>query len=151
MTLMDIQKKLRHLWRTHGTLNNVVIAIALIIAASWAWGSISMMQTNFAAQKSVDDRQRELDLMQLEVDTLQYQQNYYKSDEYKDLAARTNLGLASPGEKVLLLPKNSEAIVASDAADTKKETTTKSTSQAASNLEQWVNFLLGNNAEVLQN
>ena len=110
-----------------------------------------MMQTNFAAQKSVDDQQRELDLMQLEVDTLQYQQNYYKSDEYKDLAARTNLGLASPGEKVLLLPKNSEAIVASDAADTKKETTTKSTSQAASNLEQWVNFLLGNNAEVLQN
>jgi cell division protein FtsB len=152
MTLMDISKKLRHLWRAYGTLNNVVIAVALIIAASWAWGSISMMQTNFSAQKSVDDQQRDLELMQLEVDTLQFQQNYYKSDEYKDLAARMNLGLASPGEKVLLLPKNSDAVIAGDKADAKKETqtSTQSTSQAASNLEQWMNFLVGNNAEVLR-
>ena len=152
MTLMDISKKLRHLWRAYGTLNNVVIAVALIIAASWAWGSISMMQTNFSAQKSVDDQQRDLELMQLEVDTLQFQQNYYKSDEYKDLAARMNLGLASPGEKVLLLPKNSDAVIAGDKADAKKETqtSTQSTSQAASNLEQWMNFLVGNNAEALR-
>ena len=152
MTLMDISKKLRHLWRAYGTLNNVVIAVALIIAASWAWGSISMMQTNFSAQKSVDDQQRDLELMQLEVDTLQFQQNYYKSDEYKDLAARMNLGLASPGEKVLLLPKNSDAVIAGDKADAKKETqtSTQSTSQAASNLEQRMNFLVGNNAEVLR-
>ena len=110
------------------------------------------MQTNFAAQKMVDSQKRELDLMQLEVDTLQYQQNYYKSDEYKDLAARTNLGLAAPGEKVLLLPKNSPAVVMADKESEKKSLapSTRATTPASSNFDQWINFFLGNNAEVLR-
>ena len=86
-----------------------ILAVALLIAASWAWGSVTVMQRNFALQKDADEQQRQLQLTQLEVDTLQYQQNYYKSDEYKDLAARKFLGLASPGEKVLILPPNSQA------------------------------------------
>ena len=70
MPLMDIQKRVRHLWRTYGTLNNIVMAVALAIAASWVWGTITQMQTNFAAQKAVDDQQRQLQLSQLEVETL---------------------------------------------------------------------------------
>ena len=89
MTLMDIKKKLYHSWRVYGTMNNIVVAVALLIAASWAWGSISVMQRNFTLQKDADEQQRQLELSQLQVDTLQYQQNYYKSDEYKDLSART--------------------------------------------------------------
>lgn len=152
MALVGIKKKLRHLWNTYGTLNNIVIVVALLIATGWAWGSISIMQTNFAAQKMVDSQKRELDLMQLEVDTLQYQQNYYKSDEYKDLAARTNLGLAAPGEKVLLLPKNSPAVVMADKESEKKSLapSTRATTPASSNFDQWINFFLGNNAEVLR-
>ena len=58
MPLMDIQKRVRHLWRTYGTLNNIVMVVALAIAASWAWGTVTQMQTNFAAQKAVDEQTR---------------------------------------------------------------------------------------------
>ena len=150
MTLTAIQKQARHLWRIYGTLNNIVMGVALLVAASWAWGTVSQMQTNFAAQKAVDEQKRELRLTELQLATLKYQQNYYKSDEYKDLAARTKLGLVSPGEKVLVLPPNSQAVIDQDAADEK--TTAEGVSQApkGTNLEQWLKFLTGQSAQGLQ-
>lgn len=144
MTLMNIKKRANYLWREYGTMNNIVVAVALLVAASWAWGSVTVMQRNFALQREADEQQRQVELSQLEVDTLQYQQNYYKSDEYKDLAARTYLGLASPGEKVLVLPPNSPA-TKDDEVSTKNKTTTQKVG-SPSNLDQWLNFLLGNNS-----
>ncbi|MGB4767683.1 MAG: hypothetical protein WBP22_00335 [Candidatus Saccharimonas sp.] len=145
MSITDIRKRLVHFWRVYGTLNNIVMAVALVIATGWAWGSVSMIQTNFNAQKSLDDQRRQLALTQLEVDTLQYQQNYYKTDEYKDLAARKDLGLASPGEDVLLLPPNTLAVKDADAADTSKASLQSSgTSRVIeSNFDQWMSFLTG--------
>ncbi len=147
---MDIRKRALHLWRVYGTLNNIVITVALVVAASLVWGAISTMETNFAAQKSVDDLKRQEQLTQLEVDTLKFQQNYYKSDEYKDLSARQTLGLASPGEKVLLLPPNSAAVKQADSAAAKGATTTKPTA-SESNFDQWMTFLGGGDAKALQN
>ena len=143
--LTNIQKRAKHYWRIYGTMNNIVVVVSLVIAASWAWGSVMVMQRNFALQKDADEQQRQLELTQLEVETLKYQQNYYSSDEYKDLAARTYLGLASPGEKVLILPPNS-ASVKDEAVRlaTKPVVVTKNT--ARNNIDQWINFLAGNSA-----
>ncbi|MGB4762443.1 MAG: hypothetical protein WBP12_03770 [Candidatus Saccharimonas sp.] len=145
MSITDIRKRLVHFWHAHGTLNNIVMAVALVIATGWAWGSVSMIQTNFNAQKSLEDQRRQLELTQLEVDTLQYQQNYYKTDEYKDLAARKDLGLASPGEDVLLLPPNTQAVKDQDAADAEKTAVQASgeSSITESNFDQWMSFLTG--------
>lgn len=150
MPLMDIQKRVRHLWRTYGTLNNIVMVVALAIAASWVWGTITQMQTNFAAQKAVDDQQRQLQLTQLEVETLKYQRNYYGSDEYKDLAAREKLGLVAPGEKVLVLPPNSQAVKAADTAEEKRTTQRIVAKTTDSNLIQWLKFLTGQSARGLK-
>jgi len=149
MKQTDIIKTLYHLKHRYGTMNNIVVAIALIIAASWAWGSITMMQRNFALQKDYDARKRELQLTELEVATLEYQQNYYRSDEYKDLAAREHLGLAAQGEKVLILPPNSEAAKQYGKEPTVAQKASEPGS-APSNLEQWAGFLLGTSAEQLQ-
>ena len=73
--------------------------VAAFIVLSWLWGSVSMIQANFEAQKAVEERQREKDILELEVETLRYQQNYYNSDEFKDLEARSKLGLAIEDRK----------------------------------------------------
>ena len=153
MSISELTKLARRYWRHYGTMNNIVIGVALLIAAGWAWGSITTMQRNFSLQKEVDAEQRQLELMDLEVQTLQYQQNYYKSDEYKDLSAREHLGLASPGEKVLFLPPNSAA-VKHESEQQKDETAVTATrpapGSAPSNLEQWINFFSGASAGELQ-
>ena len=150
MTLMDIKKRARHLWRIYGTLINVVISVALVIAASFAWGAIFTMETNFTAQKAVEDLKREQQVTQLEVDMLKFKQNYYKTDEYKDLAARESLGLASPGEKVLMLPPNSDAVKRLDDREAGQTTSMVATTASMSNFEQWMSFLNGGEARALQ-
>ena len=150
---MRLKQFARYVWGRFATLNFGVAAIAAVVALSWVWGSVSMIQTNFDAQKVVDERQHELEVLQLEVATLQYQQNYYQSDEYKDLEARAKLGLVSPDEKVLILPDNSQAVQQQDAADNQSSVSvaTQNSSSTKSNFQQWIDFLSGNSASQLQN
>ena len=144
---MAIKRKLYFLWHRYGNLNNVVLAAALIIAASWAWGSISTMQTNFEAQKSVEAQKKQAELTRLQVETLKYQNNYYKSSEYQDLVARTNLGLASAGEKLLILPPNSASVRQADKGEETK--VTHHSEKPGTNVDQWLLFLSGKSAKML--
>lgn len=136
----NLQKFYYRLRHDYLTMNNVVLVVALLIAASWTWGSIGAMQRNYRLQKDLDNKERQLQLVQLETDTLRFQQNYYRSDEYKELAVRERLGLVFPGEKVLILPPNSEA---AKNADENYGRVAIATPVQASNMEQWINFLFG--------
>lgn len=129
------------------TTNNLVIGVALLIAIGWAWGSIGVLERNYALQRTIYDKEQQLKLVELETETLKYQQNYYKSDEYKELAARQRLGLVFPGEKVLIMPPNSAAAKSSDRQVT-VEAQPKVVEQ--SNFQQWLNFLLGGTAQSLR-
>ena len=124
------------------TLNNVVVVVAFIIAANWVWGSLEMMQRNFSLQKELDDKSRQLIVAQLDTDNAKLEQRYYKTDEYKELAVRQRLGLVSPGERLLILPPNSEAVKNADKVVAIKPSTTV---VPISNFGQWMNFLFGAN------
>ena len=129
-----------HLKHNYATTQNAVVAAAIVIALGWVWGSVSMMQRNYELQRRVDARERELQLRQLEVEMLGYERAYYQTSEYQELAARQYLGLAEPGEQLLVLPPNSEQAKADDAAAQPVVTATQ-----PSNYEQWLNFLSGRN------
>ena len=119
--------------------------VALLIGIGWAWGSVGMMQRNFALQKEVDSKKRDSLLAELEVQSLQFEQKYYQSDEYKELALRQRTGLVKPGEKVLFLPPNTAQ--AKNADSQVKGETTPQVAKTPSNMAQWVNFLFGGNHE----
>ena len=124
------------------TFNNIVIAAACLIAASWVWGSLEVMQRNYNLQKQVDIKQRQLQLTRLQRDSLELQKKYYQTDEYKELAVRDTLGLVRPGENLLILPPNSAEAVAAD-APVQKVTIAQ---ESLPNLQQWLNFLFGGNS-----
>lgn len=148
MKQIPLRKAYYHLKHRYFTLNNLVAAIALFIAASWAWGSVELMQRNYGLQKELDAKKRELTLTELEMQTLAYQQRYYQSNEYRDLAAREHLGLVQKGEKVLILPPNSEA--AKQYGKSKEVVPNLASVETPSNFEQWMNFLFGGNFKDLQ-
>ena len=139
--MLHMRRLIYHIKHRYFTLNGIVIMIAAVIALGWAWGSVSVMQRNYTLQRNLDAKQRSLTLLELEVDTLEYEKHYYASAEYQELSAREHLGLASRGEKVLLLPPNSEA------AKSFGEDTTVNAPRVTrpSNFEQWIDFLTGNN------
>ena len=139
-----IRRLYYHVRHNYLTTNNIVVLVGLCVAASWAWGSVQAMERNYSLQKSVDYKQRELRLAQLEKQKLEYEQNYYSSDEYRELAAREKLGLVAQGEKVLVLPLNT---VPPD--DNRKRTFTPQAIEL-SNIQQWTNFLTGASFNNLQ-
>jgi len=140
MHKINSQKIIYHIRHRYLTLNNVVILAAFLIAAGWIWGSLGVMQRNYTLQKDIDLKRQQLQLVQLQRDNLALQKNYYETAEYQELAVRDSLGLVKQGEKVLVLPPNSQA--AKD-ADVTTKTVATTNRQTASNLEQWVNFLFG--------
>jgi hypothetical protein len=143
MKNINIRKWYYHIRHRYVTMNNVVIAVALVIGASWTWGSIEMMQRNYNLQKEVDSKRREQQLADLEVQTLTYEQKYYKSSEYQDLAMRQRLGMADAGEKALILPPNSQAAKNADTQHQKKSAVVV----PESSFQQWANFLFGANRD----
>jgi hypothetical protein len=142
MKNINIRKWYYHIRHRYVTMNNVVIAVALVIGASWTWGSIEMMQRNYNLQKEVDSKRREQQLADLEVQTLAYEQRYYKSSEYQDLAMRQRLGMADAGEKALILPPNSQAAKNADRQHKKAAVVAPESS-----FQQWANFLFGANRD----
>jgi uncharacterized protein YxeA len=142
MLKINIRKLIYNLRWRYLTLNNIVLVIAIVIGANWVWESIEVMQRNYILQRTLDLKQRQQTLAELENTTLGFEQRYYQSDEYKELATRKYLGLAESGEKVLILPPNTPI-------ETEKKTRAGS-EEPPSNLRQWMNFLLGSNRRNLQ-
>ena len=124
-------------------MNNVVMSIALLVGIGWAWASIGAMQRNYNLQKEVDGKAQQEKLLELETQSLLFEQKYYKTSEYQELAIRDRLGLAASGESVVLLPPNSEAAKTADKLLEKQPQEVASAS--ISNFQQWMNFLFGGN------
>ena len=142
MQKINIRKFIYHVRHKYLTFNNLVIMAAFLIALGWVWGSLQVMQRNYGLQKEVDYKRRQLQLAELQKDSLELEQRYYQTNEYKELAARESLGLVMPGEKVLILPENSVAAKKSD-TKTSGSSTQVVPQDKTSNMEQWLNFLFG--------
>lgn len=119
-------------------LNNSVLAIALLVAVSWIWGTVEAIQRNFALQQQVDTLTQELSFHELENETLIFQQKYYQTDEYLELSAREHLNKSAEGEKVLILPPNTVKLASDETAEP-----AITPIRERSNFDQWSYFLFG--------
>ena len=89
------------------TVNNVVLVVALVLCASWAWASVTTMTRNWELERKLEARQLAQAKMELEIATMELEQEYYQTEEYQELAARAKQGLMLPGETMVVLPENS--------------------------------------------
>ncbi len=142
---MSIETKIRrtiyHIRYRYPTREIITVLLVGIAIVWFIWGSVQAMQKNYELRKVVEDKKRTAQLTELEMLTLEYEQRYLQSEEYKKLAVRERLGYGDPGEKVLILPQNSLQATATDkpSAGQGKE------QPRPSNLSQWGNFLFGGN------
>ena len=142
--MSNIRTKLRQFryWLKHDLLvfDNVVLLVALAFCLAWTWGPISAMSRNWSLAQEIQNPRRELALLELEVETLELENEYYTSAEYQELAARKYQNKILPGETLVYLPENSFAARTKHANDATTETTVAETS----NIQQWLQFLFGN-------
>ncbi len=119
------------------TLNNIVLFAAIILCLVWTYGAVNSMARNWELEEKLKTRQLEAAKLKLEVETLKLEQEYYQTDEYKELMARIKSNKMQPGETMVILPKNSEAVI-NKYADTKVEMKTE-----RNNFAEWLDFLFG--------
>ena len=102
MNKLKLKRLIYRIQHDYLTLNNVVIAAAILIAMSWAWGSIESMQKNYELQRSIDNKRQQVEIEKLQVALLEYESKYYQSEEYQELTIRQRTGKGLPGEKQLI-------------------------------------------------
>jgi cell division protein FtsB len=122
-----------------GFLGQVLFVILVLLIS---WSGIKTIQTNYGLQKKISVLKQQNELQKLQDDNLALKNEYFKSDQYLELAARQNFSLAAPGEKEVIVPKD-VALSYTTELKTDKPIEAKAKQPAYQrNFESWVNFFL---------
>ena len=115
------------------------------VAVLVSWSGVKAIQTNYGLQKQIAQLEQENQVQRLDNTNQKLKNEYYKTDEFLELAARRQFGKAAPGEKVVLVPKKVALAHTVDLSEDKaKEKKTGETHKPTyqKNFEAWINFYL---------
>ncbi len=119
------------------TIHNIATAAAVILGLVFTYNAITATTRNWELEQKMSDRKLESARLQIEVDTMELEQQYYNTDEYQEIMARKKQNKMLPGETMVILPDNSEK------ATKKYSDVDSQTSKKRSNFEEWLDFLFG--------
>ncbi len=120
---------------------NVIISIATIICLIITFNTITAMTRNWELTERLASERKNLELLKLEVETAELENEYYRSTEYQELAARKFANKQLSGEHLVYLPKNTE-----QAKNKHQEPAEVSEKKEITNLEKWMSLLFPNNS-----
>ena len=116
------------------TISNAVTVVVIIAVLVLVFMTVKTLEQNYQSEIYIKQSELENSIQGIENENMKLRQDYYKSSEYLELAARmANKSL--PGESLVVLPETHEQInegVASLPVDDK------------TNPEKWLEFLFGN-------
>ena len=125
-------------------IRNVGLLVFTVIVLLISWSGVKSIQANYGLQKQITSLQQQNQVSELENTNQAFQNQYYNTDQYLEVTARENLGLASPGETELLVPKN--VALAHTVAQPQDAITGKSSVPKEPvwqrNFQDWINFFL---------
>lgn len=112
-----------------GTAIGFIVCIYLLVIL------IGVVKRNHDLQVQVSGLNGQIKQLQDQKAELNYDINYYGTDTFKEKEARAKLGLASPGESLIILPK--------DASSSSNQSAQTEASHPKSRIAQWFSFLFG--------
>ena len=125
-------------------LRVVGLMVFLVIVLLVSWSGVKAIETNYGLQKQISKLQQENAVKKLANQNLKLQNEYYKTPQYLELAARQDFGLAAAGETVLVVPRH---VAMANTVDVPKPSTgakpaqKEKTSMYERNFNAWLDFL----------
>ncbi|OGL36127.1 hypothetical protein A3E49_00660 [Candidatus Saccharibacteria bacterium RIFCSPHIGHO2_12_FULL_49_19] len=129
-------------------VRNIGLYVFAIVVLAISWSAVKTIQRNYELQNEIATLQQENEILKLYNENTALQNQYLETDQYLELAARQNLGLAAPGEKVLLAPSTvAEKYIDKSLFPVAEDSSAKPEDGDGyrRNLQAWYDFLLGRN------
>ena len=120
------------------SFDNIIFVVAVLLCFFWTYSSIVAMSRNWELSQKIATKEREKALLELEVATIELENEYYKSVEYQELSARAKEDKKLEGENLVYLPENSET-----ARNKYKIAANEAENEEPTNFSQWMLFLFG--------
>jgi cell division protein FtsB len=117
-----------------------IIFVVIVLLISWS--GVKSIQANYGLQKQITALKEQNNLQKLQDENLQLQNNYYKTNQYLELSAREDFGLAAKGETELIVPQNVALAHTQNISIPGSQQSTVEISSKQSNFQSWVNFFL---------
>lgn len=140
VSMSEVKNKIRrakyNLKHDFFTVENVVLALGIVLCLVWTYQSVVAMSRNWQLSERLAAERKELELLSVEVATAELENEYYKTDEYQELMARKHLDKKLAGENMVVMPENSEAAKAKD-----QNNDVQVTKKELSNFDRWMNYL----------
>lgn len=144
--LKQNKKELSNLLTRFGDIRFTGQIIFIVIILLITWSGIRAIQSNYNLQQQVTELKQQNQVAELQNETIALQDEYYKSNQYLDLSARQNFGLAAPGEQELIVPQ-SVALSYTENVPYLSSPSTNSNKGKQLNYEVWIDFFLHRNSD----
>lgn len=123
----------------------VGLLLFLIVVLLISWSGVKVIDTNYRLQKDISRLEQETQVAQLTNTNIKLENKYFESNQYLEISARQNFGLAAPGEIVLNVPKQVALAHTVDLPNTEQDQIKKARAKQPAyqrNFQAWMNFLL---------
>ena len=112
---------------------NLLLVLVVIIALVLAYNSFKKIKDFKLSAQTVDDRAAYLETLKKQNEELKNELAYKESSQFAELEIRNKLGMAKPGETIVVVPKE-------ETADLDQN---ESGSRVKANWEKWKEILFG--------
>lgn len=145
---------IKNLWNSERVrqltdVRNIGLYIFALLVLAISWSAVKTVQSNYQLQKDIAELKEQNEVLELANQNSNLRNEYLKTDQYLELSARQNLGLAAPGEKVMLVPPTVAAKYVDKSLIAQSQNTEPpapdNRSKYSKNIEAWRDFLLGRN------
>ncbi len=119
------------------TIHNVATVGAIILGLVFTYNAVTATTRNWQLEQKLKERTLESAKLEIEVETLTLEKQYYNTEEYQEIMARKKQNKMLPGETMVILPNNSEK------AKNKYSENDNKAEKKRSNFEEWLDFLFG--------
>ncbi len=119
---------------------HVFVVVALLVT----WSGVGVIQDNYKLQRRISELEQENEIQQLENQTVKLRNEYYNTDQYLELTARKQFGLAAPGEILVLVPEHvalAHSVELPKREEQAKEKPKPEKPTYQKNFEAWMEFL----------
>ena len=120
------------------------LVMFVIITLLITWSGVKVIETNYRLQREIAVLEQKNAIRELQNRNTALQNKFFETDEYLDLEARRNFGLAAPGETVYVVPK--AAALARVLSVQTTEGPAGQETATPSNFSLWMDFLFGRNS-----